>query len=381
VPTFSAFRGLRYVDGRDLSAVVAPPYDVISPAERVELAGRSDHNAVHVELPQEDGSTDRYTNARCLLDLWRERGLLRLDDTPRLTVYRMTYTDETGAARHTTGVLGALGIEPGALLPHEHTTPKAKDDRLNLLRACRANVSPIWGLSPAAGLTALLPAAGAPAATAIDDDGVVHEAWVIDDPSVIEAVSDRIASTPVIVADGHHRYEVAGAFRDEERAGNGDQPGAYDAVLAYVVELDDDQLTVGPIHRLIQGVAAGTDLPAMFEPFFTLERVETPVALGLVTPDGSWRLTPRDPSAHALDSSRVAEALAGLPPDTVTYQHGAGTVTQAVADGTADAAVLLRPATVDQIAETGRSGVRMPPKTTFFWPKPRTGIVFRPLDA
>jgi uncharacterized protein (DUF1015 family) len=151
-------------------------------------------------------------------------------------------------------------------------------------------------------------------------------------------------------------------------------------VLAYVVELDDDQLTVGAIHRLVSGLPAGFDLVAALSPSFLAESTDNPTALSVITRDGAWQLTPKDETAHALDSSRIADALDALPPHTLTYQHGKGTVLRAVAEGRADAAFLLRPATVEQIAETGRSGVRMPPKTTFFWPKPRTGMVFRPVD-
>ncbi len=380
MPGFLPFRALRYSIGPDLSAVVAPPYDVIDETERKELEARSENNAVRVELPQDDGPTDRYTNARCLLDLWTEHGVLALDDAPAMTVYRMTYTDESGRRRQTLGVLGALAMDDGGLLPHEHTTPKAKDDRLNLLRACRTNVSPIWALAPAPGLSTLLPTEEAPAATATDDDGVVHEIWILRDPARIEAVTAHLAGGAVIVADGHHRYEVARAYRDERRVANGDRPGDYDAVMAYVVELDDAQLTVGPIHRLIAGLPEGFDLTAALEGFFVVEPIGDPTALGVVTPHGSWTLTPKDPAAHQLDSSRIAEALGTLPVHTLTYQHGKGTVVRAVTEGRADAALLLRPATIEQIADTGRSGMRMPPKTTFFWPKPRTGLVFRPVQ-
>lgn len=380
MPLLQPFAGLRYTVGSDQSDVVCPPYDVIDDTERKALAGRSEFNAVHVELPQEDGETDRYNNAGKLFEHWIAKGALALDDTPTLTVYRMSYTDESGARRATTGVLGALGMEDGGLLPHEHTTPKAKDDRLNLLRACKVNVSPIWALSPATGLTALLATDRQPDAFATDDDGVVHEAWVLREPAVLDAVAAHVAAaSPVLVADGHHRYEVARAYRDEQRAANGDRPGAYDAVMTYVVELDDTQLTVGAIHRLVDGLPDGFDIVAALSDAFDVTPVDEPAALCVVTREGAWRLTPRQPDAHALDSSRIADALTQLPSHNVTYQHGKSTVLRAVQDGRADAGFLLRPATVEQIAETGRSGVRMPPKTTFFWPKPRTGVVFRPV--
>jgi len=231
MPPLLPFRGLRYTLGPDLSAVLAPPYDVIDDADRKDLEARSDYNAVRVELPQENGPLDRYANARCLIDDWTGAGVLALDDAPTLTAYRMTYTDEAGSRRATTGVLGALTMSEGGLLPHEHTTPKAKDDRLNLIRACKTNVSPIWALAPTPGLTALLDLDRQPDAYGTDDDGVVHEAWTITDPATLEAVNAHLASSAVIVADGHHRYEVARAYRDEQRAANGDKDGAYDAEI------------------------------------------------------------------------------------------------------------------------------------------------------
>jgi uncharacterized protein (DUF1015 family) len=380
MPHLQPFRGLRYTLGPDLSAVLAPPYDVIDDAERKELATRSEYNAVHVEVPQDDGPTDRYTNAGCLIEAWTAGGALARDHAPTMTAYRMTYTDESGTRRVTTGVLGGLPMTEGGLLPHEHTTPKAKDDRLNLLRACKTNVSPIWALAPTPGLTALLETTRQPDAYGTDDDGVVHEAWIITDVAALDAIGRHLAASPLIVADGHHRFEVARAYRDERRAANGGRDGDYDAVLAYVVELDDEQLTVGPIHRLIADLPTGFDVVAALSETFDVEAVDEPVAFGVVTRDGAWRLTPRDTDAHSLDSSRIVEALERVPAHTLTYQHGKSTVLRAVHEGRADAAVLLRPATVEQIAETGRSGVRMPPKTTFFWPKPRTGLVYRPVE-
>jgi uncharacterized protein (DUF1015 family) len=380
MPPLLPFRGLRYTIGPELSAVLAPPYDVIDESQRRALEARSDFNAVRVEVPQDDGATDRYTNAGCLLDAWTQKGVLALDATPSLTVYRMTYTDESGTRHATTGVLGGLDMAEGGLLPHEHTTPKAKDDRLNLLRACRTNVSPIWALAPTPGLTGLLDTSRPPDATATDDDGVVHDAWVLTDTARIDAVTQLLASSSVIVADGHHRYEVARAYRDERRAATGEAAGDYDAVLAYIVELDDAQLTVGPIHRLITGLPDGFDVIAALSETFTVEPVDGPTAFGVVTKTGAWRLSPQADDGHTLDSSRIAAALEHFPHHELAYQHGKSTVVRAVEEGRADAAVLLRPATVDQIAETGRSGVRMPPKTTFFWPKPRTGVVFRPVN-
>jgi uncharacterized protein (DUF1015 family) len=284
-------------------------------------------------------------------------------------------------------VLGALElVEPGAgILPHERTTPKDKADRLTILRTVRANLSPIWGLSPATRLTELLPIDGAPDSTCSDEEGNRHSLWRITDSGAIAAISETVASEPVIVADGHHRYEVALAHRAEHGSG---QAGGHDAVLAYVVELSEEQLSVRAIHRLLDGLPDDLDVAAALEPWFEVspspEAVVTDDALCLVTGAGNHHLRPRqetiDAAEHDLDSSRLDVALAGLPQHGVRFQHGRELVVAAVEKGEAQAGVLLRPARVEQITAIGRGGQRMPPKTTFFYPKPRTGLVFRDLE-
>jgi uncharacterized protein (DUF1015 family) len=292
-------------------------------------------------------------------------------------------------------VIGSLGLEPPGkgILPHEETTPKAKTDRLELLRATRTNLSPIWGLSPGTGLSAHLEPPSHPSERATDDDGVVHELWPITDPTQIGAIRAAVESAPVLVADGHHRFETALNYR-AERQEAGESPGDIDGVMALVVELTKEQLTVQAIHRLIDGLPAGFDLPAALDEWFDvtpaepvdrtiLGRMEEAEALAVLTPAQAYLARPRakltEAATHDLDSSRLDVALASLPPHQLVYQHGWENCAAAVASGTASAAVLLRPASVEQIAAISRGGVRMPPKTTFFWPKPRTGMVVREL--
>ncbi|MGH9164304.1 MAG: DUF1015 family protein [Acidimicrobiales bacterium] len=397
MPRFQPFAGVRYAasDGR-LDAVVAPPYDVIDATQRQRLVAASEHNAVRLELPAEEGGVGRYDVAAGLWAQWRRDGVLVDDPDPAFYVYRMGYQDVAGRPRQTTGVLGALALSPptdGQILPHEHTTPKDKADRLQLLRACRANLSPIWVLSPAPGLSALCEPTGAPDARATDAEGVHHRLWRITAPGVMAAIAEVVASAPVVVADGHHRYETALAYRAEGQANGATDEGA-DAILAYVVELADEQLDVRPIHRLIGGLPAHVDLLAALAAHFEVTAFDGPVgalpaamaaagALGLVTEQETCLLRPTPATVaaagHDLDSSRLDVALADLPAHDLRYQHGIDVVVADVAAGRASAGVLLRPATVAQIAETGAGGARMPPKTTFFSPKIRTGLVFRSL--
>ena len=399
MPGFSPFCGVRYnAEGGFVDDVIAPPYDVISPSDREALVARSDHNAVRLELPTDEGGRDRYDVAGRLWRQWLDERILVADDEPSFYGYRLGFKDETGRPRQTTGVLGALHLEaPGqGILPHEHTTAKDKADRFDLLRSVRANLSPIWVLSPTAGLSGLVDADadGRPPDTrATDDHGVHHRVWRITSPAVVEGIRQALEVNAVLVADGHHRYEIGLAYQAEVGAGTGG--AGQDRILAFAVELADDQLCVRAIHRVLRSLPAGFDLLGAVEPFFEvfetpaldetiLARMEDAGALGLVLPSGTWLLRPRpstvEAASHALDSSRLDVALATLPGHDVSFQHGADLAADFVRAGDADAAVLLRPATVAQIATISHGGRRMPPKTTFFYPKPATGLVFRSLD-
>jgi uncharacterized protein (DUF1015 family) len=400
VPRFLPFTGLRYQeDLAPIARVIAPPYDVVDEVERAALAERSPYNAIHVELPVNDRESgkSRYEYAADLFASWQRDGALVFDDTPSFYVYRMRFGDEHGVTHTTTGVIGALEIDAagaGFVLPHEQTTPKPKGDRLDLLRATARNTSPIWGLSLAEGLSKVCADAttGLDPIRASDDDGIIHELYVISDQEVLGEIERLVASTPVVIADGHHRYETATFYRAEQRSAASDAAGDYDLVMALVVELSPDELFVQAIHRLVSQLPDGFDLVNALRPFFeVIPGAEDPAelgrnlvqmeALGLVTRSGNFYLRALpvvyEQAAADLDSSRLDVALSALPTHELVYQHGTLLAAGAVESGYADAAILLRPATVAQIAETAHSGDRMPPKTTFFYPKPRTGMVYR----
>ena len=401
MPRFEPFAGLRYAADIDLDAVIAPPFDVVSPEERVALSARHPANAIHVELPEDANGMgrDRYQQAAWLLRRWQEDGVLDLEDGPAFYGYRMRYRDDLDRHRQTTGVLGALGLSPpgeGEVIPHEQTMPKDKADRLELLRACRTNTSPVWGLSLARGLTPHIPPGDGASVTCTDDQGVVHELWPITDPGAVQAISATVGSDALVIADGHHRFATALTYRDERRGANGNAPGAYDLVMALVVELAEDQLSVRPIHRVISGLPAGFDVAAALSEHFEVVpghpgderlpvRMEKEQALALVTAKGASLLRPRPGTEAAadqpVDASRAAVALATLPPHHLTYQPSWHRALLAVEKGEAQAALLLRPASVEVIASVARRRGLMPPKTTFFHPKPRTGLVFRPVPG
>lgn len=398
MPRFEPFAAIRYAaEVVDIQRVVAPPYDVISPARRERLAASDPHNVVHIDLPLEADGADRYVTAGQVFRQWQRDGVLRADPEAAYYVYRMDLEHGSGHATRTVGVLGALELSrpgEGHILPHEFTTPKAKSDRLDLLRATHANLSAIWGLSPVAGLTDLL-AKPEPLTDWTGSDGTQHQLGRITDPARVAAIRAAIADAPIVIADGHHRYETSLLYRDERRAASSDgSAGAAEFALTFVVELVESELTVLPIHRLIDEMPEAVDIVSALAEWFTLERIDldhrtiaermaASDGLCLVLADAAYLAIPK-PGAMAgvrdLDSSRLDAALVGLGPHRLRFQHGVDNIIAAVRDGDAQAGVLLRPVRVAQIAEIARGGERMAPKSTYFHPKPSTGALFRSIE-
>ena len=201
----------------------------------------------------------RTLRGRCCSTLreWIDAGVMSYDDTPTFTIYRMRFTDASGTARDIAGVLGGLEVVDegaGGVLPHERVTPKASTDRLDLTRATQANLSPVWGLSLASGLTALLAEPGDPIAS-VTVDGVDHVVERVSDPARVQAIADKVGSDDVLIADGHHRYGISRTYRDEVRATIGGRPNPADDTLVFVNELVADQLSVEAIHRMYHDVS------------------------------------------------------------------------------------------------------------------------------
>ena len=396
MPRFEPFPAIRYAPGADWSDVIAPPYDVLSEADLDRLAAADPRNIVHVDVPRERDGEGRYVAAGELLRRWLDEGVLVRDTEPSFTLYRMTFVDATGRDRDIVGVLGALEVVDegaGHVLPHERTTPKASTDRLDLTRATNANLSPVWGLSLAEGLTSLLVEPGEPLGS-VTFDGVTHSIERVTAPERVAAISTLVWSDDVLIADGHHRYGVARRYRDEVRAATGSDETPAELTLAFVSELVADQLSVEAIHRvyrevrrddLVDALSVGFDLePAGPVSATTLAEMESRGCLCLVDRDGTgtW-LVPR-PGAfddvRALDGAWLENVLDGIGA-AVSYQHGVDELLALLADdATVTAAVLIRPVGVAEIERTAREGLLMPPKSTFFTPKLRTGLVLRPID-
>jgi uncharacterized protein (DUF1015 family) len=416
VTQFRPFKPLRYVR-QELSSVLAPPYDVLSAQDRADMLQVDEHNSVAIDFPPGREDPAAYDAVAGLLTAWIADGTLAWSSGESFTIMRMTAPsigDLPG--RTTTGVIGALTLcDPGTgdILPHEETTTKDKADRLTLIRAAKINTSPIWGLSMTSGLGALLSrliSASPAEASGTDADGVVHELWTVSQPDEIAAIAALIDATPVVLADGHHRFETALAYQAEqpETTTESAKPTGPDAIMTMIVELAPTELEVRPIHRLVDlpQDSSPESLLHSLAPWFTAEvapdsvtsalldggaasaRVVTSLpdrsSLLLFTANNCWFLSPRNDVFGpdiTLDSQRVRTSVTtGAPEAQLRFHHDASHIYREVLAGRASAGMLLRPATVEQIHAVADKRTRMPAKTTFFWPKPRTGMVFRSVE-
>ncbi len=394
VPRFEPFSALRYsTSGRtDITPLTSAPYDVFDEDRRSEYAAMNPNNIVLVDYPIESDGEGRYAQSSAVLQSWIASGVVVEDASPTFSIYRMTFTDEAGRQRTTIGVIGALEVVDegaGGVLPHERTTPKAKTDRLDLTRATQANLSPIWGLSLTAGLTEALVEPATVVAECVDEEGVRHVLERVEDPARIARISELVSSNPVLIADGHHRYAISRTYRDEVRSSSG--PIDAELTMTYVGELVQEQLSVAAIHRLYD--IAPDALLAALAPFYeasdagavgphTIGEMDAKGCLCLVSPNGTGTyLTPKEDAlstVRALDSSRLEHALSSIE-HTVSYQHGVKEILNKVSSGAYGAAILIRPVSLTEIRRTADTGELMPPKSTFFTPKLRTGMVMRPL--
>ena len=398
MPRFLPFRALRYAPSIDLSKTCAPPYDVLNDNDRSKLVAQHEHNIVKVDLPIASSTQpDAYLAAAENLSGWIQSGVLVRDESPSFTLYRMQFRDTIGNQRNIVGVLGGLEVVDegaGDVLPHERTTPKAKTDRLDLTRATDANLSPVWGLSLAPGLSEILKAPAEVVGSYVDDQAVTHTVERVSDPSRIASITQCIAQHPVIIADGHHRYAISRTYRDETRLRTHSISTDAEQTLTFVNELIDEQLSVAAIHRLYTDVSATALLETLASSFTitdappigasTLATMDKDDCLCFIDSDLNTKwLTPRADAfdgIRSLDSARLEHALRDLA-HTVSFQHGVAEVVEVLSHQQANAAILIRPVSVAEIKRTATEGILMPPKSTFFTPKLRTGFVIRELNT
>jgi uncharacterized protein (DUF1015 family) len=342
------FTALRY-DVPDLAAVVAPPYDVISDELRAELRDRSPYNVVHLTLPDSEEQAARDLAA------WRESGVLVEDEEPSYWWLSQEYVGPDGVERTREGFVAALHVEPydkRVVLPHERTHAGPKEGRLRLLRATRTNLEPIFLLWDG---SLAIDGLGEPDLVA-GESGVTARLWRLD-ADFGAALTDELEDAQLLIADGHHRYETALAFHDED----GTEESAW--LLAVIVPTDQEGLTIFPTHRIAQSVngVSGTpiDPPDDELPGLVLYR------------DGRYELLASD----GLDP----ETVDSFAPQGVTYTPSASDAVAAVDRGDAQAAFLLRPTRIEDVWEIARRGDVMPQKSTFFYPKLTSGLLLMPL--
>jgi uncharacterized protein (DUF1015 family) len=398
-----------------LGSLTAPPYDVIDAPMRAELVSRSPHNVVSVDLPRGD---DPYADAARLWARWLDSGIVVRDPEPALWALTQTYRTPEGAMRTRSGFFCRVRITDygaGTIRPHERTHPAAKEDRLRLMRATRANLSPIFALYPDEGArawSALEPAIGGdPWGDVTDDQGTRHRLWRIGDEAATARVEEALADAELLIADGHHRYETARTYA-EEVGGEGD----HRYVLMCLVSMSDPGLTIFPTHRLVR--ASDESRRDRLETLLADAFDAKAVGLDELAPDGSGngrpvygyadahgrslRLELSSPEAveralaghgatyRRLDTAvlekLVLEDALGMTEDDISHQRGLGYARDLdealtlVRSGEYDAAFLLRPTPVEQVQAVAAEGETMPPKSTYFYPKLLSGLLFNPLS-
>jgi uncharacterized protein (DUF1015 family) len=419
------FNALHYDLGKvgSLDAVAAPPYDVIDAAGRARLLERSPYNAVAVDLPKpfdpadpaSDPEGDPYEGAAQTIERWLAEGALVADEEPSIWALSQDYTAPDGSEHNRHGILARVRVVDydEGVRPHERTHPGPLQDRLDLTRATGYNLSPIFSLSTEDAWPLVEPSLSEePWGEATDETGTVNRVWKVSDPAVHAAVGERLAGAELLIADGHHRYETARAYRDEV---GGEGPHNY--TLMALTGLDDPGLTVFPTHRLLSGFAAdperqrrlGVGLRDLFE-VTEIGREELDPAgeqgvgvFGLYDSfhRQAYRLRLHDVAAidrrlegkpeayRRLDSAiletLVLKGLAGMSDEDIDARRGleyAKSIPDALAqveDGDFDVAFIQRPVPIEQVRAVAETDANMPPKSTYFFPKVMTGFAFNPV--
>jgi uncharacterized protein (DUF1015 family) len=424
MPQILPFRGLRYTAAAgSLAAVLAPPYDVISPTQRAALAARSPYNAVHLELAE--GGEEKYARVAGLLHAWQQEGQLARDEHPMLYVYEQCFTFG-GVDYRRRGLLASVEAQPwdeGAVLPHEYTMSGPKEDRLKLLEATGVQLSPVFMIARdrAGQLQQFLGetvATRAPDIEATTPEGDTHRLWLVEASRLEMRRLAPLLSERFMIADGHHRYETAVNYKQIllDRLGTlpRDHPARF--AMSVIVPLDDPGLVIRPIHRVVPKPAP-PDWRARLAATYTVEELgpigdgsalearlaATPggvVALGLdrgqatlLTPRGGDAFAAVVPPGHSAAWTQVPPnalryavlgPLWGVTDDDlrlglVDYEHEVEPVLAAAARGACG--FLLHPCAVSDVVTLAEQGERMPQKSTFFHPKLATGLAFYPLTG
>jgi uncharacterized protein (DUF1015 family) len=397
-----------------LAPVAAPPYDVIDPAQRAELLTRSPHNVVAIDLPRDPAGGDPYAHAAATLADWRANGIVVADRQPALWALEQDYAGRDGRRSTRHGLFARVRVEdygPGRIRPHERTHPGPKEDRLRLTRATRANLSPIFSLYDGDAWSPLAPhVAGPPFGQLTDDDGTTHRLWRVGDAAAIAAVQEALAPAELLIADGHHRYETARVY-----AGEVGGEGPHRHVLMCLVSLGDPGLTIFPTHRLLTGLdderrvalreairrdwdveeVTGDELEPAPDGRVRIGYLDAhhgrPLRLTLKDPAIAEAALPGKPPAYRRLDTAVTEALLlqgalGMSEDDISHLRGldyarsTAEARERVRAGDVQAGLFMGPAPVELVREVAAAGEVMPPKSTYFFPKVLTGLLFNPLS-
>jgi uncharacterized protein (DUF1015 family) len=433
MPKIRPFAGIRFDEtiAGPLGAVTAPPYDVISKQDEGQLRARSSYNIVHVDLPDEAASAQRYVDAGRRFDSWLREGVLKEDQERSLYVLEESFECD-GSPASIVGVLASVRLEPlgGAILPHEQTLLGPREDRLALMRATAAALSPVYGIysEKTGAVQATLDSVMSrpPVGEATGGDGVRYRLYRTTDPGEIARLVAVLDGVRTVIADGHHRYETALAYRDERRrleASEGRVPTGdedYDHTLMFLVNVEGASFTVLPVHRVMKvpGFLNVPDLFAALEPYFHIEpfsRLSNDALFERMraqkTPTMATYLGRHEPfyllrlkahvdvdaavgGAHSsawnhLDVSLlhrlVIESALRIDADDVAGERHVGFVkdpaeAMRLVDTRAfDLAFFLNPIPVEQVLQIAAGGETLPQKSTYFWPKPLTGLLIEGL--
>lgn len=416
--TVVPFQGLRYNVEKvgDIADVIAPPYDVIKPEERIELEAHHPENIIRLILdqPQDDDTekNNQYTRAAELMQQWISNNILVQDPTPRYYIYDQSFTAPDGKYYTRRAIIALIKLEPfenKVILPHEKTHAGPKIDRLNLMRACHANLSPIFLLyqdinGDIEQIMQNFTDDNPPEIDCSETFGSTHQLWCMENPDSNHRIKKLFSAKPLLIADGHHRYETALAFRDEMSRQRGINTSlGYDYMMVNLVRMESPGLAVLAIHRLLSGLTteqinqAIAGMPEVFEVheldslsnlMVKLEafRGKSP-AVGMSTPDNKFRLLiPHSISEGQLDVTLVQDTLIQklfrieTLADHISYTAYTDDVIDHVKEGSDRVALLMNPTPVEQVLDVAKAGSVMPQKSTYFYPKMATGFVVNLLN-
>jgi uncharacterized protein (DUF1015 family) len=434
------FRGLRYNLEKvpDLAQVVIPPYDIISPEEQKDFHERSPYNFIRLELglptPEDSGENNPHTRAAAWISQWERNGILARNPRPSIYCSELDYKAGPGLEKTRRGFICVMRLEEfssGKVLPHERTFQAIKEERLSLMLACNANLSPVFGLYSDSGAKVINTLASgksaAPAISFTDKTGMAQRVWPITDRSILDEVRALMLDKPIFIADGHHRYETALNYRNVQRGrhSGGKSNASYEFIMAYLSDMNESGLTILPTHRLLRNLGAW-DCEKLMErakAFFNVERFDSQksgelrwkeeieargrgndTTIGVCCRGAAcvYILTAKRDAVSSLLERKglpvplstldvvvldqvVLKDLLGLSDQflasegNISFSHNFEETVEAVRSSMFDAGFFINPTRIEQVREVANSGLIMPHKSTFFYPKVISGLVINPI--